>query len=174
MDLSLSPFGERSLTLVAGIFGDDRAAAAGAATLRRQMPSAAIAVVQPHDPELARKLEPEQRGIWRTLVRAHMWLGALGLVAGLGFAALLTATWPAAAASPGFTTTACAVFGLFAGGLAGGLLTLRPDHDRVIMRVRADTDGGRWAVVAHPLDQDQAEQARATLADAGGEVVRSL
>jgi len=39
--------------------------------------------------------------------------------------------------------------------LIGGLLTARPDHAWVIATVRRAVRQGRWAVVVHPLSQQQ-------------------
>jgi hypothetical protein len=67
-----------------------------------------------------------------------------------------------------------AVFGAFAGGMAGGLLTLRPDHALVIRQIRSALKQGRWAVVVHPRDGGRADAACATLQAAGAAPLRSL
>ena len=176
MNLAMQLFGERSLTLVAATFGD-RGSAVRAADALRALSSRKLGIflIAPRDPRLGRKMEPESRGIWHTLLRSHGWLGLLGAVAGLaGGAAALFAGWPAALGSPAATVGLGAVYGLFAGMLAAGLLTLRPDRARVIAQVREASDDGHWSVVSHPVSAQDAEVARDTLATGGGHVMRSL
>jgi hypothetical protein len=169
-------FGERSLTLVAATF-EHRGSAVRAADALRALSSRKLGIflVAPRDPRLGRKMEPESNGIWHTLLRSHAWLGPLGALAGLAAAALLWANgWPAALASPLATLALGAVYGGFAGLLAAGLLTLRPDRARVIAQVRDASDDGHWSVVSHPVSAREVELARATLANGGGHVMRSL
>lgn len=174
---ALNLFGERSLTLVAALFDSGAAAARAAGLLQRRQEGerCAVMVVEPNDPRLARKMEPESNGIWHTLLRTHGKLGAIGLMVGaLAGTVLVAADWPAAAESPFMTIAMAAVYGVFVGMLVAGLLTLRPDRGRVIARVREATGHGRWAVVAHPRSPEQAAVARDELAGAGGDVLRSL
>ena len=58
--------------------------------------------------------------------------------------------------------------------LIGGLLALRPDHVWLITAVRSALKKNQWAVVVHPTDADQTEEARKLLCDSGGEVLKSL
>ena len=172
----LSVFGERSLTVVAASFRDRGQAESAAANLRLQIERiGTVAVVSPRDTELARSMEPDPRGIWRTLIRSHLILGAggvfLGLLISLG---LVLAPWPAAAASPGPTALFAATLGGFLGMMAGGLVTLRPDHGAVIRLMRTKLSAGHWGVVARPRDEDSSARAFAALADAGGTPMRSL
>jgi hypothetical protein len=170
-------FGEQWISLVAGVFDDGRSAgrAALAVSYALRDPRNAVEIVTPGDPAFALKLEPESPGIWRTLVRAHCKLGVVGLVLGTTFAvALLAAGWPAAVSSPGFTLMFASIFGMFGGLMLGGLVTLRPDHGRVISKVRDASTTGLWSVVAHPINRSAAEVAGETLKRAGGQVVRSL
>jgi hypothetical protein len=176
MNPAMRLFGERSLTLVAATFGD-RGSAVRAADALRALSSRKLGIflVSPRDPRLGRKMEPESHGIWHTLLRSHAWLGLLGPVVGLVAAALVLATgWPAALASPNATLAVGAVYGIFVGLLAAGVLTLRPDRARVIAQVREASDQGHWSVVSHPVSAHDAEVARDTLATGGGHVMRSL
>lgn len=177
MRAAMNLFGERSLTLVAALFDNGTAAARAAGSLQRQQRGerCPVLVVEPNDPRLGRKLEPESTGIWHTLLRSHARLAVLGVVAGAVVGAVLVAGgWDAAGASPGLTIAVAAAYGLFAGLLLAGLLTLRPDRSRVIHSVRAATEHGRWAVVAHPRSAEEAAAARAALAREGGDIVQSL
>jgi hypothetical protein len=169
-------FGERCLTLVTATFGDRGSALRAAEALRRATSRRlGIFLVTPRDPRLGRKMEPEFRGIWWTLLRANAWLGLGGAADGLAAAVLLLKSgWPAALASPRAVVAFGAVYGCFAGLLAAGLLTLRPDRESVIAQVRAASDEGYWSVVSHPVSADEVTLARATLAGRGGRVLRSL
>ncbi|WP_157272025.1 hypothetical protein [Azohydromonas aeria] len=174
MTSRLSPFGEHSLTLVAAVFDDPDEAEQVAATLRHDA-GLHTAVIHPGDDRATRKLEPEQRGIWRTLLRSHALFipaGALvGVVVALG---LIFAGWPAALESPFFAMLFLAMMGAFFGGMLAGLLTLRPDHGVVIRRVRTALARGGHAVVVHPMNELRARAAMATLQRAGAVPVRSL
>jgi hypothetical protein len=174
MHFSLSPLGEHSPTLVAGLFDDPVRAERAAAQLRRQ-PGQHTVVIHPGDPQTARKLEPEQHGIWRTLWRSHALLMPLGALLGVAAAAALAAGgWTAAALSPLFAMLFLGVAGVFFGGMLAGLLTLRPDHGLVIRRVRDALARGAHAVVVHPLDRARARAAEADLESAGAQPMRSL
>ncbi|NML17601.1 hypothetical protein [Azohydromonas caseinilytica] len=170
----LTPFGEHSLTLVAGVFDDPDRAEQVAESLRHD-PGLHTTVIHPGDEQVSRKLEPEQRGIWRTLLRSHALLMPAGALLGLVVALwLVAAGWPAAAGSPYFTLLFLGLMGAFFGGMVAGLLTLRPDHAIVIRRVRAALARGRHAVVVHPLNEMRARAAMAALQRAGVMPLRSL
>jgi len=172
---ALSLFGERSLTLVAATFSTRAEAVDAATTLQSELPQAGVALIHPHDVNLARKLEPESQGIWRTAGRSHLVLGLAGLVFGAVVAATLVSSgWPAAVQSPMLATLFLSNLGLFAGLMVAGLLTLRPDRSRVFTLIRERIVSGHWAVVAHPTSASQSERALASLQKAGGVAVRSL
>lgn len=176
MTPALHLFGERSLTLVAATF-PDRSSAVRAAQVLRDLSSRKLGIflIRPRDPQLGRKLEPESRGIWHTLLRTHGWMGLLGAALGLMAAVLVLGSgWPAAVASPQATLGLGAVYGAAAGMLVAGLLTLRPDRARVITQVREASEHGQWSVVSHPTSAHDAEVAHDTLALGGGHVMRSL
>lgn len=120
------------------------------------LPSAQITVVQPHDPTMARKIEPETKGIGRSLARAHVTLGLGGLVAGLVLAAILVAVGPEATqSSPLMTFMALGFLFAMLGLLLGGAVSLRPDHDPMIEHTRTATDAGKWTVIAHCTSTEQ-------------------
>ena len=80
-------FGEKSLTKVVGIFANEAAARAAAVSLAKAATLAPdqVLTLSPQDEGDARdkllghKMEPEERGIARTLVRTHLVLGSHGL-----------------------------------------------------------------------------------------------
>lgn len=134
-----------------------------------------IRVVRPEDPAIARKLEPETGGIAQTLVRAHVTLGAAGLILGLAIALLLIAAGIGLfALNPWYTALVFGFFGAVAGLLLGGLIALRPDHDRLIDWVRSAAGENRWLLLVHVEDRDQQREARAALRTTGSEVVGTL
>jgi len=128
------------------------------------IPLAQIQVIKPNDPHMARKVEPEMQGIARSLVKAHVMFGLIGLVVGLVTAALLVTIGPAVTrSSPLMTFIAlgflCTVLAL----LLAGVVSLRPDHDLLIEKARTATNTGRWTVVAHCDSVEQQEQAKTTM-----------
>lgn len=172
----LSPFGERSLTVVAAGYDDLRHAESAASQLLQETPEleGEVTIVRPADPLVDRKLEPENQGIWRTLIRSHIVFGLAGGAAGVAVALLATALWPAAALSPFYTALFVGVLGAFFGGLFAGLLTLRPDHSYVIEKVHEFLARGQWAVVARPLNEACSKAAYASLMRSGSAAVRSF
>lgn len=176
MSNPFSLFGERSLTLVAASFSDRRRAREAADALCRDSQlDGEVTVVGPGDPMRARKFEPEQNGIWCTLLRAHLFLGIVGAVAGvLATGAVLATGWAAALHSPGYLLLFLTVMGAFAGMMAGGLLTLRPDHGFVIRAMRDSLRQRQWAVVVRPLNRLQVEAAVSGLQRAGARPMRSF
>lgn len=174
MNHPTSPFGEKSLTLVAGVFESASNADRLAAQLRLE-PGLHTVVVHPDDAHIARKLEPEEKGIWRTLLRSHARFMPIGAFIGATVAfGLIQGQWPGAASSPMMAVLFLSVIGAFFGGFFAGLLTLRPDHGIVIRQVRAALRRGRHAVIVHPLNELRARRAVAAIEGAGAAAVRSL
>lgn len=170
----ISPFGEKSLTLVAGVFDTASTAERLAAQLRLE-PGLHTVVVHPDDAQIARKLEPEEKGIWRTLLYSHALFMPLGAAIGALIAfGLILGQWPGAASAPLMTLLFLSLVGAFFGGFLAGLLTLRPDHGIVIRQVRAALRRGRHAVIVHPLNELRARKAVAAIERAGAAAVRSL
>ena len=169
-------FGERSTTIVAAEFVDRGAAEQAAAALAEDEGlRGEVTVIGPDDPRVARRLEPEQRGIWHTMVRSHLLLGTAGAALGaIGAALLIVWPWPAAVASPWLTTLVLVVFGAFAGMLVAGLLSLRPDHGRVIRAVHEALARRHWAVVVRPLTAARAAFAVDRLRAGGAAPLRSF
>jgi hypothetical protein len=169
-------FGERSQTLVGAPFPDFESADAAQRSLTRDAALVGeVIVVGPDDPLTAIKLEPEQRGIWYTMLRTHAVFGAAGVVLGLlASAALWLTQWPAVRLNPGYTTLFVTVLFTFAGGMLGGLLTLRPDHAMVIRKLRRALKHRQWAVVVRPTSEEHTELAMQRLQQCGASPLRSF
>ncbi|WP_420992434.1 riboflavin biosynthesis protein RibA [Cupriavidus sp. 30B13] len=170
-------YGERARTKIAALF-DDQASACHAVDKVRadaHLNAGQVRLVEPHEPHFGRKLEPEEHGIERTAIRAHLAAGVIGLAVGLlVYAALRIANVAAVADSPGLAMLAAAVFGLLLGLMAGGLLAMRPDHQAVITPVREAVQAGRWAVIVHPASPLQCDDAMRALGETTRDLVRSF
>ena len=65
-------------------------------------------------------------------------------------------------------------FGAVAGLMLGGLVALRPDHDRYVEAARDAMESGNTTVVVHAFSGEQADQAADLLRAQGGEVTATL
>ncbi len=176
-------FGEKSLSKVTALFDDQASAEAmGARVLRlpgmqpSQVRLLSQADLKTHRADLfGRKMEPEQRGILQTMLRAHLVGGFAGGTLGVvAYAYLMSTGQPIMASSPLLAFIAIVGFSITFGLLLGGLVTIRPDHVRVITQVRAALRAGRWAVVVHPTDSHQTQLARELLQEGSVQVLRTL
>ncbi|BFO56634.1 MULTISPECIES: hypothetical protein [Comamonadaceae] len=177
-------FGERSLAKVAGIFGDKPPAEALVGRLLRlpDMRPGQVRLLGPQDARASRrdlfgrKPEPEQSGIFRTLLRSHLPAGLAGAVAGLLFYEwLLRSGHPMVAGNPLPAFIGTVGFAIVLGLLLGRLAPLRPDHARLISQVRSALRAGHWAVVVHPADSCQAQLATDLLEGSSpGKIVSTL
>lgn len=181
MSTAIPPFirslsGERSHTVMAAIYRDRLSAERVALRLLNGVSApGSVALLAPGDPLVARRIENEPAGIGRTALRSHLILGAAGVAVGLATAAALVAGNVAGAAwSPGMTAWFAGVVGGYFGLLAAGLVTLRPDHARVIRRVREALHQRRWAVVVRPRTADQTRRSWQLLQASGGTRLRSF
>ena len=128
------------------------------------LPSSQITVIQPRDPDMARKVEPEAKEIGRTLAKAQVNLGLAGLVFGLVLAAVLVAVGPMATrSSPVMTFIGLGFLFPILGLLLGGIISLRPDHDPMIEHTRTATEAGLWTVVAHCTSSEQQDLVKNTI-----------
>ena len=176
-------FGEKSLTKVAGLFPDKGEADAAAARVLKApgMVAGQVRVLGPQDAKMSRRevfgrsLEPEQRGIFKTLFITHGITGLGGAIAGL-----LLFTWlyrsgqPMVASSPMLAFIAIIGFSITFGLLLGGLIAIRPDHVWLITAVRSALKRNQWAVVVHPLDGGQTSAAKDILIESGAKILRTL
>jgi hypothetical protein len=168
---------ERFPSMVGSVFDDAVSARSAILTLSRTpgLASAHVALVEPNDPDLARKLEPESRGIAHTMIRAHLTLGATGMALGLVLAfSLLAADIRMVTASPTTAIITLASFGLVFGLMLGGLVGLRPDHDVLILKAREYSAAGKWFVIVHVRNGKQRDHARQVLNELNEPDARAL
>ena len=169
--------GEVSNSKLAAVF-DSRDAARSAeheVIIEAGLSPAQVKVITATDPDPGIRMEPEGQGIWRTILLAHAWLGIAGVVVGLlAFAAMMWLDVPAIAASPWISFVIFVVFGGIAGLMLGGLVSLRPDHDRYVLATQEAAANNRTTVVVHALSADQADHAARVISGLGADVTRTL
>ncbi|GGE69125.1 hypothetical protein GCM10011533_21900 [Streptosporangium jomthongense] len=146
-------------------FDSQVAAERGAESLENLgIPLAQIRIIQPNDPSMAQKVEPETQGIARSMVKAHVWFGLIGLVVGLAVAGLLVTVGPALTrSSPVMTFIAMGFLFPVLALLIAGAVSLRPDHDLIIEKARTAKENGRWTVVAHCDSLEQQKLAKTAM-----------
>ncbi len=169
--------GEVSNSKVAAVFDTTSAArtAAEAVTQALDLQPVQVQVITPDEPRAEAKLEPESQGIWRTIVVAHMRLGIVGAIVGAAaFGAMMWTGVPYIVQSPWAAGLVMTGFGAVAGLLLGGLVALRPDHDRYIQATREAMDEHRTTVLVHAFSAEQKTAAAEFMAARGGEVTRTL
>ncbi|MDO5506369.1 MAG: hypothetical protein Q4F49_08820 [Pseudoxanthomonas suwonensis] len=169
--------GERSDNKVAAVFATEEAARSVAEGLRTDggLQPEQVLVVTPRDEHPGRKLQPESRGILHTIILSHYKLAIAGIVLGLLVVAVLYfMDVGAVTRSPAFAAFAAVFFGVSFGLFAGGLISLRPDQDPMVFKVREALDKGRSAVVVHAFSAEQRDLAAQALERNGGETIRTL
>jgi hypothetical protein len=169
--------GEVSNSKVAAVLDSEAAARQAADTIRRtlHLRDSQVRVVAPHDSRPGRQLEPESKGIFWTMLRAHLWLGILGALIGVGlFWLMFVLRVPFVVNSAAYAAGALIFFCTVAGLMFGGLVTLRPDHDLYILKVKDALEHGRYAVVVHATSHAQRTEAAELLRRASGEVITTL
>lgn len=169
--------GEVSNSKLAAVFDSESVARAAVAEVVAEagLEPAQVKLVTADEPHPNIKLEPEGQGIWRTIIRAHAWLGGAGVVVGLlVFAAMMWMDVPAIAASPWTSFAIFVVFGGIAGLLVGGLVSLRPDHDRYVLATQEAMAEHKTTVLVHALSPEQGDRAARVLAGLGAKVTRTL
>lgn len=176
-------FGEKSLTKVVGLYPDAQLAQAAAAKAQHLcgMVPGQVRLLGPQDAKnthrnlFGRTMEPEQRGIFKTIFQAHAVTGLVGGIAGLLlFFWLMESGQPMVVSSPLLAAIALLGFGITFGLLLGGLIALRPDHIQLITAVRSALSHNRWALVLHPTNAQQTRAAKDFLAASGAEILSTL
>lgn len=176
-------FGERSLTKLAGLYGERAEAERAAAELARAagLQPSQLRILGPEDAArshrewFSRAVEPETRGIFRTILRTHAVTGTVGVALGVLLYAVLFGTGvPMVRSSPWLSFFVIVGFVATFGLMVGGLLSLRPDHALLINELRTGLKANRWAVVVHPTDERQVDAARRSLEASGAKVLATM
>lgn len=134
-----------------------------------------VIVVVPDDSHEGRKLEPEDQGIVRTAVGAHLRLGIIGVVAGFVLFWVLYALGVGLVADNGIVAALLLMFfgGVF-GLLAGGAVTFRPDHEPYLVSAQSALRKGKFVVTVHANSHQQLEEAKSVLERRNLQVIASL
>lgn len=120
-------------------------------------------------------LEPESRGIWHTLIRAHVWLALAGAVIGaLVFLLLLVLDVTFVVRNPLASFLLLVVFCTAGFSMVGGAVTLRPDHTPYIVKVKAALESDQHVLIVHPTDREQMNAARKVLESAADDTIATL
>lgn len=168
---------EQTTSMVGAVFdsAEDARSAADAVRSANGFEASDINVIRPGDPRFERKLEPESSEIAGTIKRAHLVLGLVGLGAGVVLSLLLVRLGVRPfEASPLLSVAVISGFAAVAGLLAGGMFSLRPDHDPVIERARRSTGEGRWFLLVHTRRPEQRERARSVLGDYSDDTIQTI
>jgi len=169
--------GELSNSKVAAVFLDEGAARPAAQNMAAALAlgAAQVQVITPTEPHPGRKLEPESRGIWHTIVIAHVKLGIAGAIVGLLVFALLYELGIAFVVNSALAAALVLLFfGAVAGLFLGGFVSLRMDHDRYVEAARDAMKAGHTTVVVHAFSMEQRNQAAEFLRGQGGDVTSTL
>ncbi len=169
--------GEVSNSKLAAVFDSAATARTAAAAVAEALglQPAQVQVITPDEPRADAKLEPESRGIWRTIVIAHVRLGIAGAVVGaLAFGLLSWRGVPFIIQSPWAAGMVLVGFSAVAGLFLGGLVALRPDHDRYIQATHDAMAERRTTVLVHAFSAEQQDAAADVLTAHGGEVTKTL
>lgn len=170
-------FGERSTTKIVGVFEYEKDALSMMERLKQQngLRDEQVQLVYPNEKDYGKKLEPETRGIARTAVRAHSIMGLAGLFVGiLIWGSLYAWGGEIVRSSPVMAAVAILFFSTAGGLMLGGLITARPDHEVVILRVRDAVSQGKWSLIVHPRSSAQRDQAQAVLSEKTDDVQSSI
>ena len=134
-----------------------------------------VTLVPPNDANFGEKIEPDNKGIARTLLGSHIILGVGGLIFGLIMAAILSLYGPTlTTSSPLMVFIALPTLGVFIGLLAAGAVALRPDHDPLINQTRHATNHDKWTVVVQTKDHEQRQQAKKLMETSATSIAETL
>lgn len=169
--------GEVSNSKLAAVFDSTAAARDAAAALLSEagLQPQQVKVITPDEPDANIKLEPEGKGIWRTILVAHVRLGIVGAILGaIAFGAMMWAGLPFVTRSPVAAGLVTIFFATVGGLLLGGLVSIRPDHDRYVHATRDAMEARRTTVVVHALSKDEQQRASELLSARGADVTATL
>lgn len=157
---------EEFATKVAGVFDSKEQAGNAFSSLSEdsEFELSNIEIIAAHDQRFDEKVEPEDKNIAKTLLKAHLLFAALGLVVGLIISTVFLFTDVEFMQSFILETYAgvCTIC-IFIALLVAGFVSIRPDHDPLINEVRQATSSGKWAVVVHTDSQTKGDKAKSLI-----------
>ncbi|GAB3015055.1 hypothetical protein [Bowmanella dokdonensis] len=168
---------EEHISKVGGIFEQEAKAKQAIQSLMTEgdFRQEEVNLVPPGDKSFDEKIETDDLAVKRTLLNSHIILGLIAVLVGLGVAALLVSYGPAfTQSSPMMTFIALGILSLFLGMMLAGFISLRPDEDRLVNKVRKATLNHRWVVVVQAKDKQHAEQARNILKRSTGSLAETF
>ncbi len=112
------------------------------------LPESKVKIIRPSDEQTSRKLEGKSQPIGKKMLNLHFVYGFYGLLVGMGLAFLLVEFGPDfTTQNPFFTYIALISPGLFIGLFIAGLLSLKPQRDRLNQDVVAHKNNNDWTLV---------------------------
>ncbi|KPP97997.1 hypothetical protein [Marinobacter sp. HL-58] len=177
MNASVKLTGEHDDHKVAAVFDteSDARGTAKAICEETSLTDEQVTVLGPTDRHQGKELEPEDRGIWQTLVRSHIGLGAAGAVAGFVLFLVLSAM------GVGFVVQNSVVaasvmtaIGAAIGMLVAGAVTLRPDHTPYLVKTQSALRDGKYVLAVHAASRQQRQEAKSHLDSRNVKTVQTI
>jgi hypothetical protein len=169
--------GERFDHKVAGIFSDPGAARQARTRLQHEsgLEDLRADLLDAGSSHPGARLEPGGRGIWRTWVRAHLWLGLAGSVAGLlVFLGLWAMGIDFVVANAGWSAGLLVVFSAIGGLMLGGLVSLRPDQTPYLVKTREALEQGQTVLAVQAVSRTQMQSIESVLQAEGARTITTL
>lgn len=166
MKPSMSLTGEQEGHKVAAVFDTEPDARGVAKALQEgtSLTNEQVTVLSPVDRHQGKELEPEDEGIWQTLVRSHIGLGAGGAVTGFIVFLILSALGIGFIAQNAVVAASVlAALGLVLGLLLAGAVTIRPDHTPYLMKAQSALRKGKYVLTVHASSAQQLQEAKSLL-----------
>lgn len=177
MNSKVTVTGESADHKLAAVFASEAEAqrAVEALASKTGLDDAQVKLISPGDTHQERQIEPESGGILHTMIRAHIWLGLAGAIAGAILFFVLYVSGIAFISQNGVTAAVVlTVIGGAIGLMAGGLVTLRPDHTRYAQAAQSALDKDQHVLTVHAHTSDELKTVIAELEHHPGRIVRTL
>jgi hypothetical protein len=163
---SMSLIGEHEGHKVAAVFETESDANGTAKALcdETSLTDEQVSVLSPADHHQGKALEPEDQGIWHTLVRSHLVLGVGGAISGFIVFVILSGLGTGFIAQNAMVAaSALSALGLMFGLLLAGGVTIRPDHTPYLMKAQSALRKGQFVLAVHAANAQQIREAKSLL-----------
>lgn len=177
MKPSMSLTGEHEGHKVAAVFEteSDVNGTAKALCEETSLTNAQVSVLSPSDRHQGKELEPEDRGIWQTLVRSHVGLGIGCAISGFIAYVILSAIGIGFISQNAVVSaSALTALGLMIGLLLAGGVTIRPDHTPYLIKAQSALRKGQYVLAVHSENTQQLQEAKSLLAARNVKTVQTL